>query len=214
VGSIHAGKLAGALRNLGHHTEVLFEPSWRANRERVLNLAKMVNDKLQEVKIDAVIFCVLDNNNYYGLTDTEETSLPKKDKDGHYHVEGDLIVCSKSAQHALFKVLTPIFDVASNKPCILLLPLPRYLQEGCCHQDDHMPNRKGRNFGQHLLDDLKEATGNLRNFCFTSTFKAMKVLDPQVSLRGTSLDEVWGQTRCTPRRLDTGNWRPVWRPSV
>jgi hypothetical protein len=91
-----------ALRNMGHHTELICEPSWRANRESVLNLATMVNDKLQEVKIDAVIFCGVDNSVYYGLNDAGETSLPKKDKEGHYHVEGDLIVCSKSAQHALF----------------------------------------------------------------------------------------------------------------
>jgi hypothetical protein len=69
--------------------EVIFEPSWRANRDSLLNLASMVNDKLQEVKIDAVVYCVVDNNVYYGLSDAGETCLPKKDKDGQYHVEGD-----------------------------------------------------------------------------------------------------------------------------
>jgi hypothetical protein len=132
VGSSHAGKIAAALRTSGHHTEVIYEPSWRANRDSVLNLATMIHDKLQEVKVDAVVLCLVDNNTYYGLTDAGETSLPKRDKEGHYHVEGDLIVCSKSAQHALFKLLTPIFDATSHKTCILMSPVPRYLQESCC----------------------------------------------------------------------------------
>jgi hypothetical protein len=193
-----------ALRNLGHHTEGIFAASWRATRESVLGLAEQIHDKMQEVRVDAVILCVLDNNIYYGLTDTGETCLPKKDKDGNYHIEGDLIVCSKSAQHTLFKVLTPIFDAACSKPCILMSPMPRYLHESCCNQEEHMPNRRGRIFGQHLLDNLKEATANLRDFCFTSTFKAMKVLDPQVSWRGTSLDEVWGADPVHPTAAGYG----------
>jgi hypothetical protein len=130
--------------------------------------------------------------------DAGETSLPKKDKEGHYHVEGDLIVCSKSAQYALFKVLTPLFDTACSKTCVLLSPIPRYLKEGCCRQVDHMPNRANNNFSQQLLDDLKEVTGNLHDFCFTSTFKAMKILDPQVSWKGTSSEEVWASDPVHP----------------
>jgi hypothetical protein len=103
-----------------------------------------------------------------------------------------LIVCSKSAQHALFKLLTPIFDVASHKICILMSPVPRYMQEGCCKSEEHMPNRRSRNFGRQLLNDLKEATNNMRDFVFTSTFKTMKILDPQVSWRGASTEELWG----------------------
>jgi hypothetical protein len=55
-----------------------------------------------------------------------------------------------------------------------------------------MPNRRSRNFGRQLLDDLKEATNNMRDFVFTSTFKKMKILDPQVSWRGASTEEIWG----------------------
>jgi hypothetical protein len=78
VGSSHAGKIALALRNMGHHTELIYETSWRANRERVLNLVKMANDKLQEVKIDAVIFCVMDNNVYYGSTMRGKPASPRR----------------------------------------------------------------------------------------------------------------------------------------
>jgi hypothetical protein len=71
-------------------------------------------------------------------------------------------------------------------------PIPRYLQEGCCKSDEYMPNRKSRNFGRQLLDDLKEVTINMRDFVFTSTFKMMKILDPQVSWRGADTEEIWG----------------------
>jgi hypothetical protein len=98
-------------------------------------------------------------------------------------VVGDLILSSKTAQHALFKSLKPLIDQGRNKNCILMAPLPRYISNGCCDVADHMPNRKDSDFSQGLFQDLKEAADNLKDFLFTAGLRQVKILDPQVSWR-------------------------------
>jgi hypothetical protein len=61
-----------------------------------------------------------------------------------------------------------------------------------------MPNRSERSFSHQLLEDLKEMTINLRDFCFTSTFKAVKILDPQVSWKGANAEELWASDPVHP----------------
>jgi hypothetical protein len=191
VGSSHAGKLAAALRRAGHHTEVIYEASWKATRDTVWEMQERVRTKLEKKKIDVFILCVLDNSVYYSLLDDGCTKAAFKDSAGKFHMEGDIIISSKSAQHALFNILQPLLEMASGKPTILCSPLPRYLTASCCEEPGHMPNRKSRTFEHQLQSDLKETAENFCGFLFTSGNKLIKVLDPTVSWRGKESTYVW-----------------------
>jgi hypothetical protein len=157
VGSSHAGKLAAALRKLGFNTEGIFQANWRATRDNVWELEEKVRKKLDKTRVDFIIFCVLDNSVYYSLLDDGSTNAAFKDQEGKFHMEGDIIISSKSAQHALFKNLQPLLEASGGKPSILCAPMPRYLMVGCCEEPGHMPNRKLRTYEQQLMTDLKEA---------------------------------------------------------
>jgi hypothetical protein len=191
VGSSHAGKLAAALRRAGHHTEVIYEANWRATRDTVWELQERVRTKLEKKKVDVFILCVLDNNVYYSLLDDGCTKAAFKDSAGKFHMDGDIIISSKSAQHALYKILQPLLKAANGKPTILCSPLPRYINTSCCEEPGHMPNRKSRTFEHQLQSDLKETAENFRGFLFTSGNKSTKVLDPAVSWRGKESSDIW-----------------------
>jgi hypothetical protein len=83
----------------------------------------------------------LENSVYFSLLDDGSTRPAVKDKNGVYHMSGDIIVSSKSAQNALFKTLLLLVEAARGKPCILCSPLPRYLVVSCCEDETHMLNR-------------------------------------------------------------------------
>jgi hypothetical protein len=191
VGSSHAGKLAAALRKLGFNTEGIFQANWRATRDNVWELEEKVRNKLDKTRVDVTIFCVLDNSIYYSLLDDGSTKAAFKDREGRFHMEGDIIISSKSAQHALFKNLQPLLEKTGGKPSILCAPMLRYLTVGCCEEPGHMPNRKSRTYEQQLMTDLKETAENFRGFLFTSGNKLIKVLDPAVSWRGKETAEIW-----------------------
>jgi lysophospholipase L1-like esterase len=192
VGSSHAGKLAAAMRRAGQHTEVVYESNWRATRDTVWDLAEKVRAKLDKTRIDVLVLCVLDNNIYYSLLDDGSTQAAVKDRDGNYHMVGDVIVSSKSAQHALFNLLLPLVESAGGKPCILCSPMPRYVTAGCCDDPSHVPNRRLRTYEQQLGGDLKETAEHFRDFLFTSGHKLVKVLEPAVSWRGKETSYIWG----------------------
>jgi hypothetical protein len=204
VGSSHAGKLAAALRKAGFNTEGIFQANWRPTRDNVWELEEKVRTKLEQKKIDVVIYCVLDNSVYYSLLDDGCTKTAFKDKTGKFHMEGDIIISSKSAQHALFKILQPLLEATGGKPSILCSPLPRYVKVGCCEEEGHMPNRRLRTFEHQLLGDLKETAENFRNFLFTSGNKLIKVLDPAVSWRGKDTSDIWGDDPIHPTEMAYG----------
>jgi hypothetical protein len=186
-----------------HHANVICVANWKATRDNVLHMAEKVMSKMEKTQIDVLILCVLDNSIYYSLLDNGSTQAAVKDKEGRIHMEGDNIVSSKLAQHALFKTLLPLIEAAGGQTCILCSQLPRYLTAGCCEEPGHMLNRRLQTFEHQLQRDLKETAENFRDFLFTSGNKLVKVLDPAVSWRGRGLTSSVGTTTYTRKMPPT-----------
>jgi hypothetical protein len=148
--------------------------------------------KLEVTRIDTVILCILDNNVYYAVAENGDVTPAKKDKNGVYHMEGNLTLSSKSAQNVLFTTIKPLLEAARGRNVIVTAPLPRFLTGGCCEDPAHMPNRRQAGFEANLVRDLRDTAENLRDFLFTSGFKQYKVLDPGVSWRNRDNDYLWG----------------------
>jgi hypothetical protein len=182
VGSSHAGKIGAALTRLGHKVVNVYEPNWKVFKNSVAMMADKVGQKLKEEKVDCVVFCVLDNSVYHAVTDTGDILPPVRDMDGGFHIHGELMLSSRSAQLILFKALRQLLDTAKLMGSILLAPLPRYQNAGCCSDPDHMPGRASGDFVPQLL---KAAATNLRDLCFTNGLRFLRVLDPEVAFRGT-----------------------------
>jgi hypothetical protein len=176
---------------------------WRAlknaKRDLASELASEVAAKLEEKKVDTVVFQLLDANVYWALQEDGSTIGARCGPDRKYHIDGDIITSSKSAQHSLFNNLRPLFEAVNGKDFLLVTPLPRYVIDGCCSDADHMPNRKLPNFEQQLMDDLQEVATNFKAFLFTTGLRNGKIVNPQISLRGLQRHEVWDKDPVHPR---------------
>jgi hypothetical protein len=179
VGSIHASKVGAALQRAGHEVDVIHRPNWRAvkigQRCNVSELAEAVREKLKEKKYDIVCFLILDNNFYMALTEEGTTIPARRGDDCTYHMDGDLTVISKTAQHSLFNNLRPLLDACGGKSFILASPIPRYLYQGCCQDAEHM--------AKELMESLKDGARSLRDFLFTAGYKNGRILDSCRSLK-------------------------------
>jgi hypothetical protein len=191
VGSSHAGKLGAALRKKGRNTEVIYEANWRVYRENAIEMAEKITDKLNRVQTNAVIFCMLDCNIYSAL-DFEGNTVPaSRDRNGNVHVKGDLIVVSKSAQHIIFNAVRPMLNAVRGRNCIIMALMSRNVFKSCCEDSEHLTNRNTSAFRHQLMGDLKEVADNIRDFCFTTGYRMVKILDPAVSWRGKEIDTIW-----------------------
>jgi hypothetical protein len=54
-----------------------------------------------------------------------------------------MVVCPGEVQLEHLNGLRPIFDVIDKRPCLLVMPMPRYIIAGCCGGSTHIANRVG-----------------------------------------------------------------------
>jgi hypothetical protein len=158
-----------------------------------------VATKLEEKKVDTEVFQLLDANVYWALQEDGSAIAARCGPDKKYHMDGDIITSSKSAQHSLFNNLRPLFEAVNGKDFLLVTPLPRYVIDGCCYDTEHMPNRRLPGFEQQLMDDLQEVATNFKAFLFTGGPKNGKIVNPQISLRGLQRHEIWDKDPVHPR---------------
>jgi hypothetical protein len=138
---------------------------------------------LKERKFDLICFLILNNNFYMAWTEEGTTILERRGDDGTYHMDGDLTVISKTAQHSIFNNLRPLLDACGGKSFILASPIQRYLYRGCCQDMEHMANCRDPGFTKELVESLKDGARNLRDFLFTAGYKNGRILDSCRSLR-------------------------------
>jgi hypothetical protein len=125
-----------------------------------------VYERLKEKVIDVIVFAVLDNSIYQVLTYNGDVIQARRDNEGQYHMDGDIMVMAKTSQYSLFGSLKPLLETAKGKGGVLLSPFPRYVSMSCCADRDHMPNRDDPVAKQQLAEDLGQTAANFRDFLF------------------------------------------------
>jgi hypothetical protein len=191
VGSSNASKLASALAAQGYTSCVVFTNSWRISRQNVENLVPKVKEAIHEMDPAVIVFYCIDNSTYYGRTADGSRTAPRQDSTGVYHVAGDVVVASRDVMHEHLTAMKPLLYLVGKRKGIVVAPLPRYVAAGCCSDPDHCSNRRVLDFEQQqqqLLDLLKRG---LKDFLFANNYRAIRVLDPCVDIRGMSREAVW-----------------------
>ena len=199
VGSSNARRLVAALAAKGVPVGSVLSNSWRATKQPVHDMAEQVRRELENGNYTAVIFQLLDNNMYFAGTEEGGLIPATRDQDGRYHVEGDLVLADRSAQLAVLKLCSPIWDTAAGKHMVVVSPLPRYVRDGCCDAQEHMPNRKDPEFYTTLKQELAACAKNIKDFLFNSGMRNGRVMDPQKNLRGLSVADIWREDPIHPK---------------
>jgi hypothetical protein len=155
VGSSHAAKIGHALERLGHSVSLVHEPSWRIFRNNAVSLAARVEEVLAGAVFDTIIFAVLDNSTYNALAPNGDIIPARRDNMGKYHIDGELVLSSKSAMFANFNALKPLLEKARSMGGVLMSPLPRYVKTGCCDDAEHMQERNSAEFQDRMKSELR-----------------------------------------------------------
>jgi hypothetical protein len=144
VGGSHASRLAGLMDGqLPSYTR----GGWRAGKTAVESLEQELGEAKDSFPREAVIVLQLFNNIAYYAVTSEDTIIPcRKDVSGRYQVDGDLLLAPPEMLSPYIRNCLPIMHQLEDFPKIVLSPLPRYLTQGCCTDQEHASNRVEEGF--------------------------------------------------------------------
>jgi hypothetical protein len=125
-----------------------------------------------------VVLQLFDNSVYLVSTPGGEKHLPRRDRHGSYHIDGDLTVADKSAVKNLVMQLTPLFKVLEPSRKIVLTPLARYWVGPCCSDVSHHTNYKTSAYLPSLGDAVHALRDNIRDSLYTKHVQNFRVLCP------------------------------------
>jgi hypothetical protein len=115
------------------------------------------------------------------------------------HSLREVRVANRETQMEHYNALKPLFEVLDKRTTYLLTPLPRYVTNGCCADSDHTTNRADPEYKPKMMKDLDTLKRNYKDFIFRDGRRSMKILDPNVDLRGLEDDDIWGTDPVHPK---------------
>jgi hypothetical protein len=154
-------------------------PGFRITETAVAELSAELADKISDLdpKKNIILVQLLDNSCYECKTQDGDRVLPKRGKDGKFHVPGELRVIGKDTLREHFLSLQPLFKTVKNFKVIVLTPLPRYLWHRCCGNPAHLTNSEEENFAREMGSRIRDLQIQLRNMIFMRKLKGVTVLN-------------------------------------
>jgi hypothetical protein len=148
VGCCNSKEEAEILRNRGRVVCTIFSKDWRINRTSVASMANAIRKQIEDEDPGIIILELLDNSVFYCKQEDGSRVIPKKGADDIYHIEGELLVCSRDVQAEQFNLLRPIFEAAESRRVVWTVPTPRYIMGSCC-DDSHAEQTGPVPAGEH-----------------------------------------------------------------
>jgi hypothetical protein len=125
-----------------------------------------------------VVLQLFDNSVYLVSKPGGEKLLPRKDRSGTFHIEGNLMVADKPAVKNLALQLTPLLKVLGESRKIFLTPLARYWVGPCCTNPVHHTNYRSPGYLPALGDAVHALRDSIRDSLFTRRTQNFRVLCP------------------------------------
>jgi hypothetical protein len=107
-----------------------------------------------------------------------EKQLPRKDRHGKYHVDGNLMVADKLAVKDLASTLALLLKALGGRNKLVLTLLARYWVAPCCSETDHLTNYHSPGYLQCLGEAVASLCDHIRNAFFTRRIPSFRVLCP------------------------------------
>jgi hypothetical protein len=128
IGASHLSNIAKHLNNEKWKVTDLTKPGWRINRDTVEEMMATVTTTAAVVNLESAVMILqlFDSSVYLVNKSDSEKGLPRKDRQGTYHIDGSLIVADKAIIKDLVQQLTPLLKQLGSCRKILLTPLARY----------------------------------------------------------------------------------------
>jgi hypothetical protein len=174
VGGSNSGRLGDVLESMGRRVEKACIKGWRPTKKGVADMLAILEKKVDSEAV--VIFLGLDNGLYYAEDEDGERTLPKRDKEGRYHVEGQVQVAGCKHAKQLVGNCQPIWDLLGTCKKVIGGPLVRYFGSSCCESADHCTNLGTPGYRRGMLGDLADIKDAIRDECTVLGLKNFKVV--------------------------------------
>jgi hypothetical protein len=191
--------MARALERAKKQVDTATVPEWRVNSGNVALLKEKAMAAINEQRPTMLIFIGLEESFYMAQDETGHTLPARKAPDGHFHVDGELIVGGKDVQMKLFKLLDPIWDLEKDLKMVVISPMPRYITGSCCNDPQHIPNRSAQNYESGLRSGLEGVKNAMKAYLHSGGHHNCRVLDAAMDMEGLEKDAIWEADHKTPR---------------
>jgi hypothetical protein len=121
--------------------------------------------------------------------------LPAKSQDGKFHIVGDMVVCPGEVKLEHLNGLRPILEAIDKRPCVLVMPMPLYIIDGCCDDKSYITNRVDCHFREDMTLQLDSLKNTVKHFLFTKERHNYRIVDSLPILRGLSIRSMPSTTR-------------------
>jgi hypothetical protein len=126
IGASNMGRITKAAAENGHMVVDLTSSGWTPKPGKIEKLCETL-EKLNLTEFDTVVIDPMSNSAYLG-TDQDGLPIPpeKSDKDGRYHLYGDLQLAPPAAFKNCLKHMEKMLAYVGNAKVVFVIPLPRY----------------------------------------------------------------------------------------
>jgi hypothetical protein len=155
IGGSNADRLANSAATLGIATETITTAGWVLSTDAVTAILPQVTELCGSLPAGApvVIYC-LDNSSFCCANSEGQLSAITKQKDGLYHVPGELVVVHEVTLAAAVTNLKRLLVACGDRLVIIITPGPRYHSISCCCNGDHYTHLQIPESGIKLMQDL------------------------------------------------------------
>ena len=194
VGNSHGARTAASLKRQGQVVIEAILPAWRPTLGQIETLTNKAEEAMKEATKKhgnniCLVLEIFDNCFYFAQCDDGSLLPARKGHDGHYHVDGDLVLAPKEIQFSTFSKLIPLINKFDGVKKVLIPPLPRYVTASCCPDPDHIPNRNKPDFKTTLESAVYNCKTNLKDFAFRAGIRLIRVINPWGEIK--RLSTVW-----------------------
>jgi hypothetical protein len=153
IGSSYAARVAGGLAEFNLDIVNLTKPGWVADE----NSRSELRAKLGIHKAGPGDIVVIDpvSNDTFCDTDAKGNHIDPEKINGKWHIHGQLLVRTKSYLKNTLSGLKFLNEDYKDCKMIVIMPLPRYVKNGCCSDPAHVTNLSEPDFENELNSDLE-----------------------------------------------------------
>jgi hypothetical protein len=173
-GGSNAGRLAEVMLKMGLKVVKVTQGGWRPSKQSVEKTMKEMEGKVSNQAI--LIMMGMDNGLFYEEGEDGSRSLPRKDNEGVYHVEGRLEVGTAKQAKGLLRNCMPILERYTENKKVFLSPTVRFYRTRCCMKEDHCTNMDTAGYRRGMLADLSVIRDAMLEVCREEGVQLYKVL--------------------------------------
>jgi hypothetical protein len=97
--------------------------------------------------------------------------------------------------------MEPLWEATKGFDTMVVLPMLRYVNKGCCDDAQHVTNRTEPGFVTKIAQDLREVTLGLKKYLAGTGRSQCQVMDPNVDLCQVEAKLIWGEDPIDPQHL-------------